>query len=306
MLQYPLSAPGSSPFLLFTPIKATFTSGGGTNAMRHIDQSKQLGGNILSKGYVADVVDGFTGKTTPTQIGVTVRSAIRNELVTRLDDGSSPAIALHIPRGIAINDSMNYQNIQSGVMMGVLQTIKSAMDGDDLLGGIQKAFSSADDTTVNAYMARAGTGGEFLAALRRDRIQSDQVILSPREFAMFDAPALRTFSLTFKFIPETPKESDEVSKIISTFRSAMYPDFHDGFETIYKFPKAFKIAYRGIKDKHMIKFPEAVLKDVSVTYNTNSMSYYNYEGQNSPVEIDLQMTFAELVAQSTRDIGDGY
>ena len=310
MLQYPLTAPDNSPFLLFTPIKATFASGSGANVMQQIDQAAQLSGDTSGRILQTEVkskVSGTAGERTVT-LRRQLAYAISDEPIAAIDDSTKPSIALHIPRGVAFNDSMNYTNIQSGIIMGVLQTIKGAMKEEGgFFEGISKAYQNADDKTVSAYMARAGTGGEFLAALRRDRIQADQQILSPREFAMFDAPSLRTFSLAFKFIPESSDESEACSKIIRTFREAMYPTFQEGsYNTIYKFPKAFRIAYRGIAEKHMIKFPEVVLKDVNVTYNTNSMSYYNVGGQNSPVEIDLQLTFAELVAQSSLDIKDGY
>lgn len=268
--QYPESIGEDTPFLLFTPIKASYRTGA------------QIQGGTQTQVVTENVAGG--------------QIEIEREVqyIQKDVDTSNPMIALHVPRGLTFADNMKYNNLESPLMITALQQLKE--------GGID-SFSSAD---LTSYLSRSSLGGEFFSNLRRQNLMTEQRIASPREFVLFDAPSPRTFQLQFKFIPESDSESVTVAQIIKTFRKAMYPEFANETTAIYRFPLAFMVEYHQITDKHMIKFPEVVLQSANVTYNANSMSYYRVDGMNSPVEIDLSLTFVELLPQTRRDIEEGY
>lgn len=271
-LSYPAKMNG--PYLTFIPVKATFTTG------------SQLVGTDSVKKEKYDLASDFDD----------VGTASGTQTVAREIDESLDRISLHIPRGIAFSDNIRYNNIQSGVILSVLEQIR------------QKGLSgfNFNNEEITAYLARSGVGGEFLQGLRRQNLQRNQEIVSPREFVLFDAPSIRTFSMQYKFLPESQGEVEDVKKIIRTFRASAYPSFAGASTVVYKFPRAFLIEYIGIADQHMIKFPEVVLTSVNVTYNSNSMSYLKVEGEGTPYEIDLSLTFTELLPQSRVDIEAGY
>lgn len=206
----------------------------------------------------------------------------------------STNIALYMPRGIQFSDNMQYANVQGGMTEAVIQTIGGLLTGD------VKAESLGENK--DAYLARlaASTGSNILASMSRLNQQSARVTLNPNEYVLFDAPSIREFSLTFKFMPSSEQESQEVEAIVRVFRTNMYPEL-DANGTIYKFPSAFQIRYEN--SKGMIKFPQVVLKGCNVQYNANSMSYH--EG-GRPIEIDMTLTFSELTPLSRVDVAAGY
>lgn len=204
-------------------------------------------------------------------------------------------IALYMPRGIQISDNIRYANAQGGLTETFVKNLKAI--GTQGIGAI-------DNITDNkaAYMARvaAASGSGILSELSRQKIQDAQITINPNEYILFDAPSPRDFSMTFKFMPSSLQESQEVELIIKEFRKHMYPTL-TADATIYRFPSAFQIRYDN--SEGMIKMPEVVLKNCSVTYNGNSMSYHE---SGRPIEIDVQLSFGELAPLSRQDIEAGY
>lgn len=204
-------------------------------------------------------------------------------------------IALYMPRGIQFGDSMRYANVQGGVTETVVNNLRNIMN--DGMGAVSNITENKD-----AYISRmaANSGSGILTELSRQKIQSSQRILNPNEYVLFDAPSVREFSLSFKFMPSSKRESEEVENIVREFRRNMYPELV-GDGTVYKFPNAFQIRYSN--SQGMIKFPQVVLRNASVQYNANSMSYHE---DGRPIEIDLTLTFTELTPLSRVDIEAGY
>lgn len=222
-----------------------------------------------------------------------VRPTYKTPTEVQYEDKSS--IALYMPRGIAMADNMKYANAQGGMTENVINNLR--MIGSDGKAGFESISENRD-----AYMARlaAASGSGILAELSRQKIQGSQITINPNEYILFDAPSPREFSLTFKFMPSSLQESQEVELIIKEFRRNMYPELQAG-GTIYKFPNAFQIRYDNAQG--MIKMPEVVLKSCNVTYNSNSMSYHE---DGRPIEIDMALTFGELSPISQVDVDAGY
>lgn len=271
-LSYPTNLTG--PYMAFIPVKATYSTG-----------SQQVGVDRYKKEVSGGGEDEFN-----------IYNGTRTETLTREVDESAPLVSLHIPRGLNFSDNIKYNNIESGLVVSLLEQIRQQGIGN----------LNFDNAEITAYLARSGIGGEFLSNLRRNNLQTEQNILSPREFVLFDAPTPRSFTMQWKFLPDSQTEVDAVRKIIEFFRKNAYPDFAGETTVIYKFPRAFLIEYIGIDDGQMIKFPELVITAVNVTYNSQSLTYFQSNGQGAPYEVDLSLTFTELVPQSKRDIEAGY
>lgn len=292
---YPEDIQDNEPYFLFTPYKAVYATGAQIErGQKVVDNSATISGstNTELKGKVS--ADKYNSGKKSTIVTQDIKKTIANE----------NSIALHIPRGVQFADSMKYNNVESGILVTALESLRRAMSS----GGGLDAFTQQNMT---AYLARSGVGGELLSNLRRNNLMKRQEIVSPREFVLFDAPSLRTFNMSFKFLPKSDIESKNVKDIIQTFRRNMYPKFADSLGVVYQFPLAFRIEAVNIgRDsngiEHMIKFPEIVLKDINVSYNANSMSYFEIDGGKAPVEIDLTLTFSELIPQSQVDIDKGY
>jgi len=274
-LRFPSEVENGRPFMLFSTHKAAYNTTGATN-----------GGNSIS-----------TVKTLN-------------------------SVALYFPTSYTVTDSLNYQQEATGLIGAGFDAISEGGTGitlDDVkksvsgflsnkdaagkIGGAAAgvAASSVSSARVASILGAALSAGGIVGNVAAERSKEVQIALNPREFMLFRSPNIRSFSFSFTFIPSNEKELDDVPKIIKFFRSASYPTL-TGAGTAYNFPEAFSIQLRN--SSKLIKIPEVVCTTVGVTYNPNSMSYFQQD--NLPVEIVLTLNFQELQPINRGFVEQGY
>lgn len=231
------------------------------------------------------------------------------------------SIGMYIPQNFAINDSMNYESVQTGIVgaayerfgndenitmddvTGFLKSNKDALiqqygtEAATLAGGVAGSKLGGFASTV---LGGAGVGA-VASGILNERQKQTQTTVNPREFSLFRSPNLRSFGMNFIMIPTSQKESDSCVEIIKRFREAMYPEVTGDGGLSYTFPDAFTIEF---VNADIIKLPEAVLESASVTYNPNSISFFKQNKR--PVEINLSLNFKELMPLSRKAIQAGY
>ena len=199
-------------------------------------------------------------------------------------------ICLYMPNSISFSDTAKYE-IQSA--SGLLSTL---LGGGDLgMGDLKVALQK----TAKDVLKQLGGGG-----VSKELFQG-QDVQSPREFVTFQAPSLREFSFTYKFMPKSLKESENVEKIIKTFRYAMYPlASPSGYK--YTIPNSFSISFNNVNG--MNKLPEVVLTSCQVNYNPTNPTYLSNGQPNSnrPSEIDMTLSFQEVEAIDKNLVDLGY
>lgn len=162
----------------------------------------------------------------------------------------------------------------------------SAMAGETLMGGglLAGAASSLGITNMAGAVAFGGAiklvGDEELRLLGK--------AINPNEYLQYNSVRLREFSLNFKFLPDSVKESQDVEKIIKQFRAAMYPIKHDNISMTV--PDMLNLEFHNTKG--MVKMPDLALTNVNITYNPNSSSFFKVSG--SPVEITMAIQLQEI------------
>lgn len=229
-------------------------------------------------------------------------------------------VAMYVPAGFAINDSMTYENVATGVVGAAAETFGADLSVDSVLGFINTnkdaliqqygteaatAAGGAAGASVGGFASTVlgGAGvGVVASGLLNERQKGIQKTINPREFALFKSPNLRSFTMEFKMIPTSKGESESCEKIIKKFRSAMYPEVTGSGGLTYTFPKAVTIQFSD--NIRMIRLPECVIESATVTFNPNSISYFKDGGR--PVEIDMSLTFKELMPLSRAAIEGGF
>ena len=237
---------------------------------------------------------------------------------------TSNSVALYFPAGYTVNDNLNYQMESTGligatfdamtqggsgsgitandvknVIEGVLTNKESAGKVGGAAAGV--ATSVVKSAGAASVLGAALSAGGIFGNVAAERSKKSQIALNPREFMIFKSPSIRTFAFVFTFIPSNEREVQDVPEIIKFFRRASYPTLTNA-STTYNFPEAFNINI-GNSDK-IIKIPEVVCTTVSVTYNSNSMSYFEID--NLPVEITLNLNFQELQPINKSLVDRGY
>jgi hypothetical protein len=220
-------------------------------------------------------------------------------------------VAMYMPMGVSINDNMVFETVSTGLVGSVMQNgiDPSNYNSEDLMAAINTYGDEAamavggkigfKHGVAGAFLGGAGLGGVAKSAINENQKKS-QISINPREFMLFKSPGMRSFSLRFRFIPDSLEESKAAEEIVKWFREGMYPEVAGKIG--FKFPDAFEIKFE--KSPSLIKIPEVYLESASVTYNPNSMSYFRVE--NRPVEINLSLEFKELQPMTRDSIQEGF
>ena len=246
---------------------------------------------------------------------------------TKTIEGTGQAIekrlrkaTLYLPQAIQIVDGAAYDNIDLGIMGSA---VESGMAAGASLG------ASLADGAVNGVQSivQALTGGGALSGptgrlavtraanllpseAARGAVRSGtRVAVNPNTRALFKSVPLREFTFTFKMIPTSRQETQQIKDIIKFFRSELYPEVFEigttGIPGGYKFPNVFEIAmyYRDPNNGLATKLLPSYLRNFSATYNSSGMGFL--EGGDF-TEVDISMTFIESSTLHKKLVEEGY
>ena len=205
-------------------------------------------------------------------------------------------VSLYLPLGLQFRDNVGYENTEllSGGVSALIAGASSSAEG---LKG-RDATRQASLAAVRVAQKNQEAGNIARAATR--------VTTNPNTRALFKSVALREFAFTFKFLPCSAREAEEVKKIIQLFREELYPEDILGLGGIslgYKFPNRFKIQIEYNGEEVTNKILPCYLRDVSVTYNPSTMAMHD-DGNFS--EIDMSVSFTESRTLDRKQIEAGF
>jgi len=216
---------------------------------------------------------------------------------------------LYLPQSLSFSDKASYNAANLGLIGGGVEAaIQSGMGvGESLASFVEQLRNNPGPVAkVAANEVLSAVGGDQIAAAVRSQ---SKVTSNPNTRALFESVPLRSFTFTFKMIPHTIQEAQNIKEIISYFRKELYPEeipFGQSgvdFSIGYKFPNKFKIQTfygKGAQRKEVgIKIMPSYLTDVQTTFNSGTMGMH-YDGSFS--EVDLSLSFMEAKALSRKDI----
>lgn len=234
-------------------------------------------------------------------------------------------VALYLPVGFAVNDSMQYTNVDLGMSgAAALNAFQSGSSVTGVMGqALVNGFKSIGDlfsgTTDGNDLAKVATlrGAQSLVGkalpdeLRGAMNLAAQVTINPNTRAMFKGVNLRQFQFQFKFIPVSEAEAEMVEAIIYRFRHYAFPEpiiARGGTIVGYKYPWMFNIELTSTDSKGNevqigTRIKKCYLESIATNYNPSSMAYHK---DGRPVEYDLALTFKEDIALNRTDIEEGY
>jgi len=224
-------------------------------------------------------------------------------------------ILLPIPSNIQDGNSVNYtddsMNSLIGAGLGAAEGIMSNVGdltakgkfGDipgvvrDQVVGAAKAsglnFDNAQDlaTKYLAGQALGVFGGNV--SLNQILAREGGQVFNPNMELLFNGPSLRNFNFSFKIMPRSADEAEEVKQIIRFFKKGM--SAKAGATGLFlKTPNVFELRYRKGTGEHpfLNKFKQCFLENISVNYTGDGV-YATYEG-GEPVSMEMTLTFKEL------------
>lgn len=213
------------------------------------------------------------------------------------------AISLYMPSSIQINDSMQYESIDTkGLSEAIAGAVNRPTESADNVanGGARQAI-------IQSILSKYARSGGPLGGAVANALIAEGIVPNPATKLLFKGPSLRQLQLDFKLIPRSPAEAKTISNIISTFRKSAYPTLHSQtLNALYTVPDIFRIAFqfRNKVNPYMIHFKSMYLTQVTTTYNQSGVAAFYDDA--SPVETNLTLTFQEAELNSADDVHEGW
>lgn len=225
-------------------------------------------------------------------------------------------VILPIPSGISDTNSVqwgseNMNAAEAFAAQAALTTIKQGFAaGANVVG--EATAQVANDPATNkdvktgfaAAFAAAATGTNGSAVLAR----TEGAVLNPNMELLFQGPALRPFSFTFKMSARSKEEAKQIIGIIRFFKQGMAVQKSKS-NLFLKAPHTFRIQYihrpKGENADHPYigKIKECALQSLTVNY-TPEGQYATYR-DGVLVSYEMQMSFQELEPIFNEDSGKG-
>ena len=228
-------------------------------------------------------------------------------------------ILLPVPNSVQDGNSVDYGSSKLGSLQATAATgIRNLMDADFTKGAEEygKQVKESVAKAKDEFVAGVGGGGKAADILKKQltstavgmlggNITVDQLmarengeIFNPNMELLFNGPTLRNFKFSYKMMPRSEQEAEQVRLIIRSFKSNMAvktkASSGQGGSFFLKTPNVFNLRYRTGNQDHpfLHKFKQCFLTDISVNY-TGEASHMTY-ADGTPVSMVMDLTFKEL------------
>ena len=265
-------------------------------------QTAQIGAVLSAAGLVGSAAQsGASGDL----VGAAVKTGLAglsgklasllgsNEGIFRKDytEQLSGVINLHMQEAPSVKYGANYNDADLGVLSGLLSMTNSISDAVDQLLDPNKAQDAKAamflrGAQIPSAIAGGGRAFEALAGA------AFKIKTNPFREVLFESVDYRTFNFRYRFLPKSAQESDNIRRIINTFKFHMHPELTEN-KFFYIYPSEFEIVYnyRGGPNTFFNRIQNCALTDMTVEYGGDKFATFD---NGAPVETILTLTFREL------------
>jgi len=193
--------------------------------------------------------------------------------------------------GQALLANVALTSIQQGLGSG----FDKLKDTAETVAGVGN--QDAKNAIATGFAAAASGAGGILS-------RTQGAVINPNLELLFNGPALRPFSFTFKMSARSELEAKEIIKIIRFFKQGMSPQ-KSSSNLFIKAPHTFKISYmRGKEKNHPFigEIKECALQSFNVNYTPEGQYATFHDGPM--ISYEIQMQFTELEPVFNEDYGN--
>jgi len=223
------------------------------------------------------------------------------------------AISLYMPTDIQVQYSAGYKDQEIGTMAeNALEAYSQFTEGnygaagDAVVGMDEGAKQLLAGMLTTAIGALPGMGG-----IREVFEMREGKVFSNRMEVAFTGLEKRKFNYTFKMIPRSQKEAEEIRAIIFAFKANMLPELDGDYEKGRRMitPNTFdiKYMYRGNENEYLNKISTCVLEGLQVKYGGTQFQAFEGNEQGAPVvETEITLNFREMETITRERIFEGF
>ena len=237
---------------------------------------------------------------------------VKRKPTTRLDT----AIALYMPPTINVSYTANYTDTEIGALAA---NIAGAIETGTTKDAIKKLMSDETkdemvDAATKALLAVAGGIPGAQGTRELFEMQKGFIMTNRMELAFKGLPK-RGFQYTFKMIPKSEEEANEIKNIVDAFKINMLPegmsaDDKSGFTgKRLKIPNTFDIKYMyvGKENEYLHKISTCVLESMSLSYGGDRFKAFDGNSRGAPpVETTMTLNFKEMELITKQRAQEGF
>ena len=267
------------------------------NQQKNFKETGILGGQGINKARAVEAL-GKEAARVSTFRGVRA-ATIRSEM----------CINMYMPASVQVTYGANYTDTNIGALSQQAMTaFNDIMNGNfDQFGvTVASAGEPLKEMLLQMMTSLVGTIGPAFGGLEATRaMQSGTIIGEKLELAFTGVPK-RSFQYTFKMMPRSEAESEEVQKIVKAFKSNMLPELEEANARRLRVPNTFNIQYMYVNDvnQYIHNIGECVLESMNVTYGGDRYKTFTaVPGRGAPpVETTITLSFKEFHFLTRSDV----
>jgi hypothetical protein len=267
-----------------------------------------VGAQPLAAGGVASLATG-RGDALQSGAGLAALSVAGTQIIGTQAPGFSrqkkrlaAAIALNTPNQHTARYSTNWEDASTSAfqlaMRGGETFVRAIVEG-------AKTRNISDETSDNALaMGAAFSLNKIPGADAVSNITG--LAVNPKREQIFKGVDFRTWTFEYQFFPRSRQEMENVQNIIYTLKLHMHPEYKDANNFLYIYPSEFDIVhYNGTTENlNLPRHTSCVLTELLINYTPQAQ--FNSFEYGAPTQINVTMTFKELVQMSKERIQEGY
>ena len=223
-------------------------------------------------------------------------------------------IALFMPASVQTTYTANYTDTEIGGGTEAALNAFNAAVGNRFDRAADAFFATEEpfkEGVEKLILSTIGTVAPGLGGIREGQFAKQGAIISDRMELAFKGINKRQFQYTFKMIPRSQEEAEEIRKIIFVFKNNMLPEFVGGNRAgrRLRVPNTFDIQYmyNGRKNDFLHHISTCVLESMNVSYGGDR--YKTFQGQEDgapPVETSITLNFKEMELITRERINEGF
>lgn len=212
------------------------------------------------------------------------------------------AIALHTPNQHTARYSANWEDTSTSAFQLAMR------GGEGLVRAVAEGYNKQAVSDETKQLAKDIASTIALSAVGgKDAISAvTGLAVNPKKEQVFKGVDFRTWSFEYQFFPKSRQELENVQNIIYMFKLHMHPEYKDSNNFLYIYPSEFDIVhYNGTTENmNLPRHTSCVLTEMVVNYAPQSQ-FTSFEN-GAPTQINIQMTFKELIQMSKERIQEGF
>ena len=222
------------------------------------------------------------------------------------------SIALYMPATLSVGQASKYNETEMGMLTtGVANVAATAMSGQGI-GKTMSTVGSQIKTQGGDFVEGAvKTAASTISQGAKEAMElASGTVMNPRLELTFNGIDRRTFSYSFKMMPKSEAEADNVDQIVRMFRFYMAPSFEGGLQDrTFVVPATFDVTYMmndGRINEYLNRVSTCVLESCNVTYGGERVQFFRPNAKGAPpveTQIDLQFKEIDLITRERLALG---